>query len=213
MPLKSTTRKNLFSIISVWILVCFVANQALAAFPPNLLAADKPIQPISIPTSLGTIQDSFLPSVQPDAWKGRLLIHIQDAHGIPEAQKNIEALLEYLESHYGLNCIYLEGAVGGLDTERFNFSDSPGRNEKIWQKLFDESVLSGSELYLLKHHRGPDAQGVEEEAPYAENLRLFKAVMSKAHSSEFLTQTLCDRLDLAATRILSQESREMFKAW
>src|SRR3990167_6792337 len=174
MPLKIKTQKSFIKIISVWTLLCFCANQALADLPQNLFAAVKPIRPISIPATLGTIQDSFFPSVQADAWKGRLLIHIQDAHGVPEAQKNIDSLLDYLESHYGLNRIYLEGAVGDLDTERFNFSDSPGQNQKIWQKLFDESILSGSELYLLKKQRGNMACGVEEEGPYAENLRLFK---------------------------------------
>lgn len=213
MFLKTAAHKNFFKLIGVCTMVCFCANQVWASFPQNPAPAGNPVQAISVPASLGTIQDSFFPSTQPEAWKGRLLIHIQDAHGVPEAQKSIESLLDYLQIHYGLDRIYLEGAVGDLDTSRFHFSDSEAQNEKIWQKLFAESVLSGSELYLLKHSRGEDAQGVEDEVPYAENLRLFKAVMAEAPASELMTQALCDRLDLAATRILSPASRELFRAW
>jgi len=198
-------------IISTCLLVCLLVNQAAGAIPENSISANSPAK-ISIPLSLGTVQESFVPAMSPDLWKGRLLIHIQDAHGVPEAQENIEALLDYLASHYGMNRLYLEGAVGRLEPERFHFF-SRERNEKVWQKLFSDAVLSGAELYLLRKGRPGIASGVEEEAPYAENLRLFRKVMASAGASGEWTQTLYGRLDLAASRILKPGTREIFRKW
>ncbi|GEM_PF-940664 len=211
MPFKTKNSKFCLKIISTWLLVCLLVNQAAGAIPENSIPANSPAK-ISIPPSLGTVQESFIPAMSPDLWKGRLLFHIQDAHGVPDAQKNIEALLDYLASHYGMNRLYLEGAVGRLEPERFRFA-SRERNEKVWQKLFNDAVLSGAELYLLRKDRAGIASGVEEEAPYAENLRLFRKVMASAGASEEWTQTLYGRLDLAASRILKPGTREIFQKW
>ena len=65
--------------------------------------------PIEIPQELGKVHPYSFP-IYSSADKP-LIVHIQDAHGQIEAQKNIVKILEHLHSDYGFNTLFLEGGM------------------------------------------------------------------------------------------------------
>ena len=81
------------------------------------------INTIRIPAELGSIQKQFIAPAPGSV----ALIHIEDAHGEPKAQKNTQAILEHLKKEYGIQTFFLEGAWSKLDAGRLKCSTSDER--------------------------------------------------------------------------------------
>jgi hypothetical protein len=64
---------------------------------------------LQVPKELGRIEDSF------KGTSDYAIILIQDAHAIPEAQRNIHKLIEFFQEKVGISLVALEGASGALD--------------------------------------------------------------------------------------------------
>ena len=113
-------RKSLIALLTL--LIFSASNFSAYAIAPTAIEAPSPeselsfparLNEIQLPQALGRIEDSF------QGKRDRVVIVVQDAHAIPEAQRSIEKIIEHFQEKYGLNLIGLEGASSQLDSRIF----------------------------------------------------------------------------------------------
>ncbi|MCM8775647.1 MAG: hypothetical protein NC930_04770, partial [Candidatus Omnitrophica bacterium] len=127
-----------FSMTSaVWIPPAFSApeTQGRVSDPANPMITTGMIK---IPAEFGAIEEQNKASDQ-----GPLVILIQDAHAIPDAQSNIERLIGYLQKTYGIPLVALEGAESGLDAQIFKSFPDQKKLKAVLQGYYDRGELSG----------------------------------------------------------------------
>jgi|GEM_PF-5119831 len=110
---------------------------------------------IKIPSALGSIQEASSSSVARGSWPVEL-IHIEDAHGEPEAQKNIEAILTHLKKNYGINTFFLEGAWSKLEPSLLQLSEDAAENKKILSDLTEKGIVGGPENFLYENSQNQE---------------------------------------------------------
>lgn len=109
------------------------AQAAARPLPPRNLFED--VTAIRIPAQIGEIQQFYR------GHDDKMLILVQDAHSIPDAQNSIRALLSFFQSEYGVDLALLEGSTESYDP--LIFRSFPDQN--LLKKVF-KSYLAGSEL-------------------------------------------------------------------
>ena len=141
-------------------------------------------------TPYGTVERTWLP--QPDftnfsELKTPLVIHVQDAHGIDNAQKNIAGLIAQLQLA-GVRIVGVEGASGPMThLAAWNDYPDPQSLQKTAGFLLKEGLLSGVERAGL----GPNAKGLvffglEEKAEYFKQVCAFTETLDLQERSSAL---------------------------
>jgi len=127
---------------------------------------------IEIPESMGSVTERFLSEPR--------IIYIQDAHAHPEAQRNIQAILEHLASKGRIQQVAVEGAAGKIDPGVFDFFSLPEVNLALAEELVDMGELTGAELFSLKQ-KSPSVPlyGVEDMDLYSQSFLLFRQIKSR----------------------------------
>lgn len=158
---------------------------------------------LGLPSELGRM-DSFHPGS-----KGTLL-HIQTAHGHYEAQEKIEKLLGWLSEKFGDFPILLEGAADQLDPSRLEFF--PGQPEANLQNarwLAKKSLVTGSELFLLRNKKATGI-GVESEEAYRKNHGQFARVLKAKKEAEHFSEAFKLQMEKKAA-VFAPELRAFLK--
>jgi len=130
---------------------------------------------LSIPVSLGSVQDSYHQG-QEYTSESPLILHIQDAHANVSAQKNISKLIRYAKEQHNVNLIFVEGAYSNLDAQYLEWSDNPQLNKKVGNRLLAMGELTGTDLYLLDHGNDVEVMGIENKELYSANIQLFREI-------------------------------------
>ena len=97
---------------------------------------------LEIPESIGQISEQFFPKVQNQS---PVIIHIQDAHANPEAQRNIKAILNYLTEKQLISRIAVEGAFGKINPKILNLLPIQKANDEIINHLSELGEVTGVE--------------------------------------------------------------------
>jgi len=160
---------------------------------------------ISLPAELGEIRE-IIPVQNPRASSSPLIIHIQDAHANPAAQKNICALIEHFNKALDIDLVFVEGAASRLDRKYLKFSGDSEINQKVAGKLAQMGELSGPDLYLLKN-QNPTVEfiGIENSELYAKNLEQFRSIVSRSEESKSWVDAESSHLDREASRLNNKE--------
>ncbi|MBP9866438.1 MAG: hypothetical protein KBC91_08595, partial [Candidatus Omnitrophica bacterium] len=171
-----------------------------------------------IPGSFGSVADLW---VSPQTDKPFVLL-LQDAHGQAQAQRNTQRLLNFIDQQIPLKTFFVEGGAGRLDPEKLRLFQEAPMNLAAAKWFLREGDLGGVELFLLekagvtqklKKNREFFAQGVEDQALYLENLRLFEKIARQRPeiktwlASELLT------LEKKASQTLNPDLLSFFRAW
>ncbi len=186
------------------------------------------VKKIQIPNSLGSIQEVFQSSVSglPS------LVYLEDAHGEPEAQKNIQAILEHLQKEYGVKTFFLEGAWSQLDPKLLNFTENQKANQDILERLAEKGIVGGPENFLWENSQN-DAGGqtpmavrvrerglspvtgfgIEDLDLYKKNLEQFRAVMGAKDKSDAFLEKMKAEILKKASQALNPELAEYFRSW
>lgn len=167
---------------------------------------------IEIPETLGSVRERFVPSVPSAA----TVIHIQDAHISAQAQQNIRKILEHLNSGYGVNAVFLEGAFENLRPELLKFFKDEKLNEKAAERFMKESLVGGTELYLLDRlNAGKPAAGFGAEEPglYLKNLRQFRFVQNHHNVSDKFLEEIKAHILTKSSNVFNKELKEFFREW
>ncbi|HMU75358.1 MAG TPA: hypothetical protein PKD69_06280, partial [Elusimicrobiota bacterium] len=107
-----------------------------------------------------------------------VIVLIQDVHNVPEAQLNISKIMESYQTRAGLSVVGLEGATGGLLTDKFRAMNAPEALRWASDFLINERVLSGAEYFGLNAPRSATLWGIEDEAAYLANVEAYKQTVA-----------------------------------
>ncbi|HXV27411.1 MAG TPA: hypothetical protein VD913_00450, partial [bacterium] len=161
-----------------------------------------------LPDSLGRVTEFVNNPSSPD----RIIIHVQTAHGQYEAQKNIEAILDFLHQNYGIKLLLLEGGSHKLRPELFRFfPQDPELNSKILEALTREAQLTGAEAFLVKASGDIQGWGVENSAAYDKNRQAFKRVIEGRPVLDKYLNFLYLAVEKAADPILNKDLKHFLR--
>ncbi len=156
-------------------------------------ADDSPSWLSTLILPYGTLRDVYLSPVQ----NAPLVIHIQDAHEIQEAQKNMAAMIQGLREGRGITLVGLEGASGAFALEPYRSYPNAAVTRGIAEYFLKEGYIGGAEFVGLTAPEPPTLWGVEDLSLYQGNIQAFKdSVRFRADLRAFLKRlkTAADRL-------------------
>lgn len=164
----------------------------------------KPIElfKVSIPPELGSVKEKF------EGRDGKTIFILQDAHAVPEAQQNIQKLIEFSQKEYGISLAGMESAAGEIDPQLFrSFPDT-----EILKKVFDGysrrgELTGGNAAAVFSHGAKINFFGMENWSLYEEGVRDFLEASSRENEfnktlSEILSQLTEEKQKHYSSRLL-----------
>ncbi|HTL46608.1 MAG TPA: methyltransferase domain-containing protein, partial [Verrucomicrobiae bacterium] len=167
-------------VIAAFSLVCFAGTQtpALPAASASSVSPEPTVSKsfpsdlaqLTLPGNFGKVEEIF------QGKDARRVIVVQDAHAVPEAQKNIGSIIAHLRREHGLGLVAAEGAVSRLDLDFFKSFPDKEILQKTFQDYSESGELTGATAALLaaddKDH--PCIfEGLEDWPLYEDGLRLY----------------------------------------
>lgn len=185
----------------------FTSDPALALespAPPAALSLEFPSDPalVKVPPEMGKIEDYFKGAA------GGMVVLVQDAHEIPDAQRNIQRLIDYFQKNYGVGLIGLEGAHARLDPLIFKSFPDKERLKKVFKEYQEQGELAagtGSAIF----GRGGDYEGVEDWELYEEGIGFYLQAMGEEPRVLEKLKVLENRLKAEKERLYSAELLEV----
>lgn len=145
----------------------------------DLAALD--LSTLTVPASLGRVVDTW----QPDGKTPRaLVIHLQDLHTHPAAQRHLGELVGHVRDRLGIGLVALEGASGLCDTTLYSDFPDPPTTARIARLFLEEGLFTGAELYAITHPGAVTLWGVEDEAAYLEHLKTYQQGATRQAEAE-----------------------------
>lgn len=180
-----------------------------------------------LPAELGSLVSSWEPPAGTSS-QG-LVVHIQDAHANPEAQRNISGILQFLAQKYPGLAIGVEGVAGPLHPEYLQFfKEFPEANQAVVNDLLQKGELGGAELFLLQEaQKRPQTaddrpriegsevsavvSGLEDIDLYRESLKTYRELLFKRDEMKVQLTPLRAQLDAQASRGLNADLLDFLK--
>lgn len=170
--------------VSVFTTLCFItsimfsqttyASMTAATIYLPLNETLNDISKTLIPFNLGRITDAYYSDNSKE-----IIINIQDLHSHEQTQKNISLILSLLDSKYGLDNIYVEGATGSLSTAWLsNIKDSSSK-QKVLDILLKNGRLTGGELFSVESNKNNILKGLEDKKVYSANFERLNNLYNK----------------------------------
>jgi len=177
------------TVAAVTAVIFGITNTGLAQTPVPMTLDQKSAVGIAlpadfkIPETLGSIQARFSDNVPGKPF----VIIVQDAHGIVDAQNNIQKIIAHLQASYGLNLIAIEGGDGKLDPTLFRTFPDEFVKKKIMDGYLRRGELTGSEMAAIFNPNEGLYHGIEDWNLYEENYFAYlRAVQKKERILEGL---------------------------
>lgn len=165
MGLKFTLRGIVF--------FCLLSTLAVSGFTQDALKSETPSTPnahlvhLAIPKSLGKIEERF------KGKNGHWIIHIQDVHSHVTAQENIAAILNHLNTAYGIKTVALEGAWTRTSFPKsWGLPQSPEK-QMLAHALLEDYYLTGPGFAALFSDTPIELQGIETPEIYEANRQVY----------------------------------------
>lgn len=195
-------QSSAFRIICACILaICLVLPTVPAGAGASVREPSSagPLRPVS---KIGMLAD-YAPS-----GSGPLVIHIQDLHCNPEAQRNIHALIEQYSSRYPGIPILAEGAPRGpVDLAPLRALPDEVR-AKTFNLMLSKGLMSGGEYAALLDSRDR-LYGLEDSASYEYARRLYRALLYARQSFATEHAQFEEYIRVVASRQLSLRQRRV----
>ena len=154
---------------------------------------------LSIAQNLGTIEDTYHGADK------RFIILLQDAHAVPDAQKNASEIIQYLQKEYGLQEVAVEGAAGFFDTQFLKSFPDKKRLKIILEEYMSRGELTGAGMASILSEAPSHFQGIENWALYEKANELFlKSLEGKAQALKVIAGKKKE-LDSLKSKIYSPE--------
>ncbi|MFH1208772.1 MAG: hypothetical protein V1673_04360 [Candidatus Omnitrophota bacterium] len=174
---------------------------------------------IDIPSELATLDGLYEAPPRQDP---KLILHIQNAHANYGAQQKIKELLQYLERHYAMKTIFVEGASEDLNPDYLKMFPDRERNLKLAEFLAKQGELTGAELYLMEQDSAtegkqalstPKAHGIEDAGLYRENYEALKKVFGAEVTVKRYLNGFEGRLSSLASKVFSKDLLKLLGEW
>ncbi|GEM_PF-6074770 len=169
-------------ILSSIVVVCFMTTNQSTASAFAARVNSIPISHNTLPINLANIQVSEQMGKTQEIFKGiedvRVIL-IQDAHAIPEAQRNIQRLIDYFQKNYGVDLVTLEGASSKLDGEIIKSFPDKEILHQVLEEYHARGELAGGTAAALLNESKSIYQGIEDWNLYEEGLSLYEEATQK----------------------------------
>jgi len=185
----------------------------------------RDLNQITLPPEIGKIEEIYQARGQVTGGKAQanllvsrpvppapLVVLIQDAHAIPEAQRNIQTIIEHFQTHYDIDRVAVEGAASELDLQIFKSFPDQELLKKTFEDYFDNGELTGPTAAAILNDSKSKFLGVEDWKLYEEGLGFYLAAMDKELELLEKLQDAGRRLQAAKEKIYSRELLELDKA-
>ena len=174
------------------------APSAVIPIPSRLLKTIEKGSLIDISPEIGSIETEISGS-------DPLIIHIQDAHAVAEAQYQIKRILRELTAKHHIQLIGLEGAAGRLALGKFKFTPIDEVNSAVNNSMLRDGRLTGAELFAFENQDNAlEFTGLEDKDLYKENLRIFQKTLGKWEAEKNALNPLEGELAVLKARIFSK---------
>ena len=140
-----------------------------AGLAPPIVAAKK--AQITIPPELGFIVDTR----QAEDGSSPIIVHLQEAHANPDAQRQLVEILRLLIERHGLRLILVEGGHGDVGLKRLRAHGTPEVRRRVLDKYLHAGIMSAEEYLDVTTEEPLILWGVEQPALYQEQLDAFLA--------------------------------------
>lgn len=177
-------------------------NLSYASTLVSVEPASIDLSNLAIPESIGQVEESR------SGKSDKTVFVIQDAHGIPDAQRNIRRLIDFLQKKYRINLVGLEGSSQKIDARLFrNFPD-----QKVLRKVLDHysnlGELPGGTAAAILNEFPSLYYGIENKEVYEQGIRLYLTAMENDPKSY---SVLSQSMDALKTRKKKEYSKELLK--
>lgn len=130
----------------------------------------------AIPEEIGRVQERFIaPATDREISRPRTIIQIQDVHAHAVAQQNIAAILERLRTVFGVERAALEGAWTTSSLPKSHAVPTSREKQLLARTLLEDDRISGPVYAAIMSAESVTLIGIEDEALYEKNRRLFLA--------------------------------------
>lgn len=138
-----------------------------------------------------------------------LVIHIQDAHEVEEAQKNIADVL--LNLKWDSLVVGLEGASGAFELGPYRRIPDPGVRRGLAELFMKQGYLGGAEMAAVVSEKEVPLWGVENAALYEANVKSLRAASSQKNRMEAALKPLDHALRDLKNQVDSPALAEFYK--
>ncbi len=138
-------------------------------------SADSPTWISTLILPYGSVREVHL-AKKPGA---PIVVHIQDAHGIEEAQKNMAAMIQGLRESRGVSLVGVEGAEGAFNLEPYRDWPDAAVTRDIAEYFLKEGKIGGPELVGITAPQPPVLWGVEDTGLYLANVTTLREAIKE----------------------------------
>lgn len=183
-------------------MVCVDLAYGADAQNPAAVVKELRAETLNLPEYLGQIKDRYHGSE-------KIIIHIQDAHCNYAAQHKINDIIEYLNIHYGIEVINLEGGSKDYDLSMFTRIADANVREKVADTFVKDGLVNGAEYFAINNPEKATLWGVEDVNLYVENLNVYRESLKYKDTVDRYLNSLNHILSNLKPHIYSQELLEL----
>ena len=158
---------------------------------------------IALPKEIGKIQEIYRGT------SDKIVVLIQDAHSIPDAQQSIRSAINHFQTQYGVTLVGLEGASEKLDPQIFrSFPD-----KELLRKTFDaysqRGELTGGTAAALFNTSASTYHGIEDWPLYEDGVSYFLKATAMESEIKALLEPMVAAINLEKETVYSKELLEI----
>ncbi|MBI2094764.1 MAG: response regulator [Candidatus Omnitrophica bacterium] len=133
--------------------------------------------------------------------RGRLLIHIQDAHTNLSAQENLAEVLKALIRRYRVKTLFAEGGSRNESLAFLRPLAGKDARERVAKKYLLRGRMNGAEYFSLASDEELAIEGVEDPALYEKNLKSYAAIVKKREGVLAYLDEIAERISIVKRRL------------
>ena len=158
---------------------------------PTLDLAQLDLASITVPEEAGWVVETWQPVEQvPKA----LVVHIQDLHTHPVAQRHLSELIGYIHAQLGLQLVALEAAEGLCDTMLYSDFPDPPSTKRLATLFLQEGLFTGAEHYAITNPGQVTLWAVEDDTLYRQHLATYQQGAKQQTEAEPILKRLREHL-------------------
>ncbi|MDD5217849.1 MAG: ribonuclease III domain-containing protein, partial [Candidatus Omnitrophica bacterium] len=156
-----------------------------------------------MPSELGSIDQRV------QGKNGKIVIQIQDAHAVPDAQKSIQRLIEHFQTQYGVKTVAVEGAEGRQDPTLFRTCPDGKIMRAIFEKYLESGELSGAAAASVINTEKANYWGVEDWNLYETGIAAYRDAAKQTGQESEKLEEYGQTIQKLKTKYYSADARRL----
>ena len=204
------SKKIIHRALSVLLIAVFLLSENAVAQPfPAVTPAvpdpsvHSPTEGFVVPPRLGSIQEYFKASEN-----APFVLLIQDAHAVIDAQHSIQSLIGYIQKHYGVKLIAVEGGAGKMDTTLLHTYPDDFIKRQVFERYLKRAEVSGIEMAAVLNSQRGTYYGIEDWELYELNYAAYLRVHETREDVQQILRQFREEMDRWRRELYTPELNE-----